>query len=250
MRLILLPLVGLLLVGDALENFRPSRPVTYILLSPRYFQRVRSAEQMMMMRNRQGMPPHGMGGRQPSVVNQHFMRLPSTKPPTMVHQSPNTGFGIANRPLQSGQAFSPSNSGHNQNPSTLFQGHNPSSPGQANKISGVNDKPTNTLNQQPKPSVSHQEHRPDVENTFRPPNFNPNHEPFSSQDFKPSSFEERKKPSNSDEDSKHSSFGENEKQFDKEIQTSFFNKQGSHPNRNPVCNITPDSGTCRAALPR
>ncbi|KAK8400144.1 hypothetical protein O3P69_003086 [Scylla paramamosain] len=75
---------------------------------------------------------------------------------------------------------------------------------------------------------------------FKTPSFSPSH--FSiSEDHKPPS--ESSKPSRSDEDLKSSS-------FDEAKITRLFDTLAPHPDRNPVCNVLPNPGTCRAALPR
>ncbi|XP_063873603.1 uncharacterized protein LOC135107547 [Scylla paramamosain] len=240
MRLLLLPLLGLVLGGESLETLRgasPSHRIFYILPSPSYFNRVRAAQRIIMMESdERNMRPLGLGGRRPTMVNTHPTSLAPSRAPTTAPYLPT--HDQTNSPSQHGQRLLPSNPTHSPSPSVPNQGHSFSGFGGGHEQPSLSD---NVFFSDSKPAVSDQQdkHTGFVKG-FKTPSFSPSH--FSiSEDHKPPS--ESSKPSRSDEDLKSSS-------FDEAKITRLFDTLAPHPDRNPVCNVLPNPGTCRAALPR
>ena len=228
MRLLLL-LLGLVLAGESFESFhRPSAShrIVYILPIPSYPKRVRAAQRIMMMEN------DGFGGQRPTMSSTQLTSLLPSRVPYMPPQDQ------TNSHSQHSQRLSPSNAGHSPSHSVVNQGQN--LPG----IDGGFKQPilSDNVFLDSKPAVSDQQdkHTGFVKG-FKTPSFSHSHF-SSSQDHKPSS-EEGNRHSNVDEDRKSSTFEEGKI-------TQVFDKLAPHPNRNPMCNVLPDPGTCRAALPR
>ncbi|XP_045134668.1 uncharacterized protein LOC123518114 isoform X2 [Portunus trituberculatus] len=241
MRLVMLLLVlELVLAGENFESFRrtpASHRIFYILPIPSYFMRAKTAQEIMMMKNgRHNMPLLGLGGRRPTMASTHPTSLVPSRLPTTVPYLPPQDQ--TNSPSHHGQRLPSSDTGHGQSHSVFNQGHNLSG------FHGGFKRPSLSDNAflDSKPGVSdHEDKRTGFVKGFKTPSFS--HSPFSSsQDHKPSS-EEGNNHSNSDENRKSSSFDEGKI-------TQLFDKLAPHPDRNPVCNVLPDPGTCRAALPR
>lgn len=301
MMLLLLPLAGLLLGGEALDNFayRPSRPIVFMVPTTRYPGVIRITNKVRTNLDGQGLrrpflpqrPTRLVPGRLPVLVppQSHNMDTdhsgfgPTRRPSTNFvpsnfdsHQSPSSvnqgqipsSFAPTRRPSD----FVSSNFDNHQSSSDVNQGKKPSSSGHTPRPSAVNYRPSN-FDEVQNPSTFNQDH----DEQHRPsgsakdpnaPSFVPSHEPSSYEernpssinpDFKPSSFEDSNKsssfenghkPSTSVEDRRLSSFGQDQKPFDQDRKASFPDKYGPHPDRSPVCNVRPDPGTCRAALPR